>query len=388
MMHGLLNGWRRRCLLGLLLTLLWTPLAFAHKASDAYLVLSVPTDVAKAAQPTVMLQLSIALRDVDVGVESVDRDQDRTLTWGEIRQAMPTILAWVGDGLRLRCAGQAVPATWALESLERRSDGTYLRVASQAACAPTEALTLDYRLLRDLDATHRLLIGGTLHGTPLAMVALPQSNDAVTLHRGSTSGTSGMATLLRFFPEGVHHIATGYDHLAFLLALLLPIMLKRAPSKLAATLPPPGLGALVRTVTGFTLGHSLTLALATFGWITAPGWVEPMIAITIGIAALLNFYPQRWLRSDALALGFGLIHGMGFASLMLEAQIAAPLLPWALAGFNLGVEVGQLLGVALWCGVHLVLVRWRHYERVVVRGGSWALFGLALMWTGQRLWVS
>ena len=113
-----------------------------------------------------------------------------------------------------------------------------------------------------------------------------------------------------------------------------------------------------------------------------------MIAITIGIAALLNLYPQRWLRGDALALGFGLIHGMGFASLMLEAQIAAPLLPWALAVFHLGVEAGQLLGVALWCGVHLVLVRWRHYERVVVRGGSWALFGLALMWAGRRLWFS
>ena len=251
--EGLLQVWWRTCTVGLLCALLWMPQAFAHKASDAYLVLS----ATKAAQPTVMLQLSMALRDVDVGVESVDRDQDRTLTWGEIRQAMPAILAWVGDGLRLHCAGQALPVTWVFESLERRSDGTYLRVASQAACVSTQALSVDYRLLRDLDATHRLLIGGTLHGAPLAMVALPQSNDAVTLHLGSASGTSGLATLMRFFPEGVHHIATGYDHLAFLLALLLPIMLKRAPSRLATTPSSPGLGALVRTVTGFTLGHSL-----------------------------------------------------------------------------------------------------------------------------------
>ena len=60
------------------------------------------------------------------------------------------------------------------------------------------------------------------------------------------------------------------------------------------------------------------------------------------------------------------------------------MLPWALAGFNLGVEAGQLVGVALWCALHLVLVRWRGYELVVVRGGSWALLALALYWALER----
>jgi len=200
---------------------------------------------------------------------------------------------------------------------------------------------------------------------------------------------SGPAALAHFFPEGIHHIVTGYDHLAFLLALLLPIMLRPQDAAAAAEHPHRhrrGLVALITTVTGFTLGHSITLVLASLGWIASPGWVEPVIAVTIGISAFLNLHPVRWIRADALALGFGLIHGLGFSNVMREAGVTGPLLPWALAGFNLGVEAGQLVGVALWCGVHLALVRWRHYDRVVVRGGSWALLLLALYWAAQRLW--
>jgi hypothetical protein len=147
----------------------------------------------------------------------------------------------------------------------------------------------------------------------------------------------------------------------------------------------PGVWDLLRTVTGFTIGHSVTLILASLGWIASPAWVEPAIAVSIGVSALINIYPQRWLRSDYLAVGFGLIHGLGFSNIMREANISDSLLPWALAGFNLGVEAGQLAGVALWCGVHLVLVRWQRYEQVVVRGGSWALCALAVYWVVQRL---
>jgi HupE / UreJ protein len=207
--------------------------------------------------------------------------------------------------------------------------------------------------------------------------------------RPSSAAQSGPAAFAQFFPEGIHHIATGYDHLAFLLALMLPIMLRRAspaqPTALVAPDHRPGIGALLRTVTGFTIGHCITLVAATLGWITPPGWVEPAIAISIGISAWLNLYPVRWVRNDVLALCFGLVHGLGFSSLMREANVSDTLLPWALAGFNLGVEAGQIAGVVTWCGLHWLAVRWQRYEQVVVRGGSWALLALASYWTLQRL---
>jgi HupE / UreJ protein len=375
--------------------------ALAHKASDAYLQLGADdsqTAPSSNAAPRIGLKLSLALRDLDAAIDTLDVDNNRQLEWGEIRQNMPAIQSWVAQGLQMRCANDSLSLAWAFESLEQRSDGVYVRLASFITCSQAE-LGVRYQLMQHIDATHRLIIGGTLLGTSVAALASPHNKPDVILQLPlgsalSTSAQSGWSAFAQFFPEGVHHLATGYDHLAFLLALLLPIMLRQSPSlkpdaastaAFSAQPGRPGVWDLMRTVTGFTLGHSVTLFLASMGWIASPAWVEPAIAVTIGLSALLNLYPVRWVRSDALALGFGLVHGLGFSSIMREANVSGSLLPWALAGFNLGVEAGQLAGVALWCGVHLVLVRWQRYEQVVVRGGSWALLALAIYWAVQRL---
>jgi hypothetical protein len=376
------------CALGLAIGL--AAPAWAHKASDAYLQLSDRPASDKA--QTTALSLSVALRDIDLAIDTLDLDNNRELDWGEIKHRLPDIKAWIQTGLHLQCAGQDSAVDWVFASLEQRSDGIYTRWAASTTC-PDAQWAVRYQLLKDEDATHRLLVGGMLRGQALATVVSPQTGDKVVLAAASgAGGHSAWATLAHFFPEGVHHIATGYDHLAFLLALLLPITLRRAGAaqtsqQMASQVTPhsQGLKDLLRTVTGFTLGHSATLVLASLGFIGSPAWVEPMIAITIAISAGLNLYPVRWLRGDALALGFGLVHGLGFSNIMREAQVDSTLLPWALAGFNLGVEAGQLVGVMLWCAVHTLLVRWRGYHAVVVRGGSWALMALALFWTVQRL---
>ena len=388
---------------GVLLLFGAMPLAHAHKASDAYLSVAqavADTAVGVAAdKASVNLQLSLAVKDLDAALDTLDANNDRQLTWGEVRQAMPEILRRVGQDVQWRCADKPIPVGWALESLEQRSDGAYVRVAARLLCPPPLALSLHYGLFKEVDSTHRLIVGGSLDGQPLAAVLAPGVRASVELRKaqgpqGAQAGPAGMASLVHFFPEGVHHILTGYDHLAFLLALLLPISLlpislrlgKRKYAQGGGLLAPHGLLALVRTVTGFTLGHSVTLLLANIGWIQASAsWVEPAIAATIAVAALLNLYPVRWLRGDVLALGFGLVHGLGFSGVMAEAGVTGSLLLWGLAGFNLGVEAGQLAVVLLWCALHLALVRWAHYQAVVVRGGSWALTALAVLWMVQRL---
>ncbi len=370
--------------------------AWAHKASDAYLefIESAPfsdtLSVDKSAEKPVNVKFSIALRDLDAAIDTLDTNNDRSLVWGEIRQNLPIMQSWVSDGMRIDCNRRSLNLTWVFESLEERSDGVYVRLGTSVSCPNTGAISVDYQLMKTLDSTHRLLIGGTLLGQPLAAVLSPQIKHSLIIREDSNNraeGTaqSGLSAFAQFFPVGIHHIATGYDHLAFLLSLLLPIVLLRrykAASDHLATRP--GLAALLRTVTGFTLGHSITLVLATLGWIGSPAWVEPAIAVSIGISAWLNLYPVRWVRSDAIALGFGLIHGLGFSSAIREANVSASLLPWALAGFNLGVEAGQLVGIVLWCGLQLALARSQWYDRVVVRGGSWALLLLAGFWTIQR----
>jgi len=373
------------------------PSAWAHKASDAYLRVAGAGEADSARTDAVALQLSLALKDVDAALDLLDADGDRQLTWGEIRQATPAVAAWVGQGIRWQCGNAVLAPAWRFEALEQRTDGRYIRMAAALDCAATQALALDYRLMQGIDPTHRLLVSGQLGGQPLAAVLAPDGRSRTDLRTvgGSTveseaaTARSGPATLAHFVSEGVHHILEGYDHLAFLLALLLPITLLRrqgAAQALPAAGPWGGVKALLLTVTSFTVGHSVTLVLAGLGWVTVSGnWVEPAIAISIGVSALLNLFPVKGLRSDLLALCFGLVHGLGFSGALVEAGVSGGLLVWALAGFNLGVEAGQLMVVAVWCGVSLLLARWSGYRTVVVKGGSVALIVLSLYWTVQRV---
>ncbi len=342
-----------RGLLALLLLALGAGPCLAHKASDAYLLLapaagaanppaSPPAANANAAgHPAVRAELSIALKDLDAALPTLDADNDRALTWGEVRLALPQIIGWVENGFALQCAGRPLTLRFVFAAVEQRVDGHYVRLTAPLDCPAPAALVLDYALFEGIDASHRLLVGGALDGRPIAATTAPRAGRSLTLRAAAESPQaatataeqlapqSGTATLAQFFPEGVHHILSGIDHLAFLLALLLPIRLFRRRPTHATALDAArplskgdGVVALLRTVTAFTIGHSLTLGLASIGWIVVPpNWVEPAIAITIGISAALNLYPVRWIRTDVLALLFGLVHGLGFSEVMREAGI-------------------------------------------------------------------
>ena len=399
--------WGWALLVGLVATLAGATSAWAHKASDAYLRLADGPALVPAAPAggQLTLALSIALKDIDAALEQLDADGDRQLTWGEVRQSLPAIAQWAAQGMAWQCDATPAAPAWRFDALEQRSDGRYVRLAATLDCAPTQAVSLRYGLLQGIDPTHRLLVGGALGGQPVAAVLAPDATTGTDLRAAGPGGSAqgagasepgaapgGLATLLQFVGEGVKHILEGYDHLAFLLALLLPITLVRpaqgagAASVHGAAGGRAGLAALVLTVTCFTVGHSVTLALAALGWVTVTGgWVEPAIALSIGASALLNLFPVRGLRGHWLALGFGLVHGLGFSGVLVEAGISGSARLWALAGFNLGVEAGQLLGVALWCALSAVLSRWAGYRAVVVRGGSAALLVLSLYWTVQRI---
>ncbi|MCB2007639.1 MAG: HupE/UreJ family protein [Rhodoferax sp.] len=398
--------------------LVWWLLAFglagaalAHKGSDAYLDIrqlqpapqAGPSEAvpSRPEVPALRLSLSVALKDLDQ-VVAIDANGDARITWGEVRVATPALLAQLDRSARLDVAEKPDALTptdadcvlrWQSDGLEQRSDGVYFRAAATVRCAGASSLHLQYRLFREQDAGHRLLVAGRMDGDDLLATISPQQDAAVQLRHATVrrAATGQWQTLRDYFLLGVEHLLHGYDHLAFLLALVLPLQLRLRPfSRVGHAAQPEPLmdngWALLRTVTAFTLGHSITLVLATLGWTQADaGWVEPVIALSVAMTAALNLRPQPWLRVEALALVFGLVHGYGFAGLLVEAAAPDGLLPWALAGFNLGVEAGQLLAVAAW----VLAVQWvvgrPWYQRVVVRGGSVLLIGLSMAWFWQRL---
>ena len=406
--------------------------ALAHKGSDAYLEVQQQQQdqpagqgdnrdagnagIAGIAEKTRNFRfvLAVALRDLDL-VVPLDANADARITWGEVKAATPQVVALFNQRAALDVSA-GTPDTcrlhWQTDGLERRSDGVYLRATAQAVCPAGQALRFNYSLLKDEDSTHRLLVAGRIGGKDLLSTLSPQQGSlllspAVANMAGDdalaprAAASSQWSTLRDYFSLGIHHLLEGYDHLAFLLALVLPLQLslRRAPRAnglRAGAAGPVGPAsayanratwlALLRTVTAFTVGHSITLMLATLGLTQAsPVWVEPVIALSIGVTALLNMRPVAWIRVDVLALLFGLVHGYGFAGLLLEAAAPGGLLPWALAGFNLGVEAGQLTAVLGWVLVSQAVVGRTWYASVVVRGGSALLVLLAAWWFWQRV---
>jgi hydrogenase/urease accessory protein HupE len=350
---------------------------YAHKASDAYLRI----DSATPAQ----MHFSVALRDADRAIDTLDANQDRQLTVGEVKAAMPDMVRWVNQGIALRCAGQEQSLSFTFEALEQRSDGVFARLKANVpdSCELSNS-QMRYSLMQELDADHRVI---TSLAASSPDSASKQSSSALVLSPSSswtaldTSAPSIFKTLTSFITLGISHIGSGADHIAFVLCLVLSLKLWRDWK------------ALLTTVTAFTLGHSVTLIAATLGWVGSPSWVEPVIAASIAVAAALNLSSIRsswaqslWLRS-CVAMGFGLIHGLGFSGAMNEAQVPEAALLWALGGFNLGVEIGQLLIIALWSAFYLSIRSWVGYQRWIVRAGSICLMFIALYWTFERIGV-
>ena len=143
---------------------------------------------------------------------------------------------------------------------------------------------------------------------------------------------------------------------------------------------------VVAMVTLFTVGHSVTLALASLKLISvAPGLIEPAIALTIAVAAYDNIRPFLFGRRRLFAFLFGLVHGFGFASVLGELDLPTTGFVAALLQFNLGVEAGQLVIVTIAMAVLLALRRWRHYPLAFLRIGSGLALLIAMVWFVERV---
>jgi hypothetical protein len=191
---------------------------------------------------------------------------------------------------------------------------------------------------------------------------------------GSRQGT--LAVIRKFVPQGAYHILIGPDHLLFLIGLLL-------------------LGGPVRrlllVITGFTVAHSVTLALAVLGVVSPPGGVvEPVIALSIVYVGADNLLVREGRDMRVwIALVFGLIHGFGFASVLREMGLPTGALGWSLFSFNLGVEIGQV-AVAVVVAAALVAIRRRSdvAGRRVALVGSIGVIAAGVFWFIQRVFFS
>jgi hypothetical protein len=324
----------------------------------------------------------IALRDLD-RVLSLDANGDGALTWAELSAQEQTLTSYALSRLTLDEGGQPCRLRAQSLSLVEHSDGAYARLPIVAHClGATDQVTLRYQFLFDIDAQHRA-IARLVQGTRDRSLVLGAETRITTFSRE----LAGDDTSSSMIAEGIRHILAGLDHVLFLLALLLPVVLR---PKSAASSPAPSIRVALRdvfkVVTAFTIAHSITLGLATLGIATIPPRIiEPAIAASVAIAALDNLWPvfgkDRW----SVAFALGLLHGFGFSSALSDVGLSAGGLLQTLFAFNLGVELGQLAIVSLFVPLAFLFRRAWLYQFLVVRGGSLAIVVVSFVWLVERI---
>ncbi len=255
--------------------------------------------------------------------------------------------------------------------------------------APADRLTFGYDAIFHHLITHTAVVTlagdwrrGVTGEEPVLLGTMRDTNAAIIIDRSGGSWFQGFVAMFRL---GARHIAEGTDHLLFLLALVLPAPLVAAGRRWGGFAGGQmALRRIVKVVTAFTLGHSITLVLGVLGWARLPGaMVESAIALSILVSAVHALVPIFRGREVFIAGGFGLVHGLAFAATLLEFGLD----PWTLAssvlGFNLGIEAFQLL-VILVAMPWLVLLAQSHVYGPVRIAGAVLTGVAAATWFLER----
>jgi hydrogenase/urease accessory protein HupE len=287
-------------------------------------------------------------------VPALDANKDGTLAATELDAGQEAIQTALRSGVSVRadsgaCAG-ALLGTRLVEE-----DGVALETRFTCERAPTRA-SVELSLLQELPHGHRHLAHVPASNGSADAVLL---RGATTLEVGASAARGSVVGSLLWM--GVVHILSGIDHLVFLFGLILV---------------GGRLRGLLKTITAFTVAHSLTIALAVLGiWAPSPSFVEPAIALSVAYVGCENFFVKNADRRWLITFPFGLVHGFGFAGALGELAIPREQLIPALVSFNLGVEAGQLAVLA----VVLPLLLWARQRDWFLTYGVRALSAVVVL---------
>jgi len=317
-------------------------------------------------------------------ITDADSDQDQRLTRAELRAAAPAIQRFLRESVILEIdghrvdLGEALDPVWPPEAGEAIARPDWHSPASliafpfrETASAPPREVALTFTLFSQLGARHTVLGVFERRGQTQEVTFTSAEPDYLfdPSYVTSSEPEKVPAALRRFFKLGVEHIFLGYDHICFLLAL---IVVSR-------------FGELVKIVTSFTVAHSITLILAALKIVTLPPrLIECGIALTILYVAAENLWRRNITHRWVLTFFFGLIHGFGFANVLAELNLPRDATIRCLLSFNVGVEAGQLTIVAALFPLLRLLAGWRYAGQVKV-GISVAVGLFGLGWFIERV---
>jgi hypothetical protein len=360
---------------GLLGLVALAPRAQAHALSTSYLFVE---EQEQGSQP---VRWDLSLHDL-IWTVFIDADFDGLATWQEVQDARPAITAAVLAQLAMKRGGEPCALRVNDFALADHAEQHYLSVALLADCPRVGPLNIGGPLFLTGDASQRVLLRVTRGQETLTGVLSPGSPVW-----DEPARQSAWSSFVRFVGEGIWHVIIGYDHIAFVLLLLLPSVLRPVDGQWRGASGPGAVTRdIVTIITAFTIAHSITLALAVTKTVVLPSKpIEIAIAASIAVAGAFNLVPRLSGWRLPLAFGFGFVHGFGFANALSEIDAGGVSLLPLLGGFNIGVEVAQLGIVAIVLPLIYVARGRKWYAGGVLPLGSCALGVAGLVWLVQRL---
>lgn len=347
--------------------------ALAHSLNDSYLTLD-----ASGAQLDGTLQLAVDDLEIAIGLDS---NADRQVTWGEILQAGSAIDNYIEQRLIVSRNAAECSVNTGSFLIATLAGGPYVSIPLSGVCEnDTGALTVNYGLFIDVDSSHRGIAAIRFEQQSFNQVF---ASDRQRLELDG-SQTPWLSNLGHFIYEGIWHIWIGIDHVLFIIAMLVGLVVHRQrEAKMSARTISI---EILKLVTAFTVAHSLTLIVATLGLVSlSPGFVESTIALTVVISGINIIYPLFARHHWQVAFVFGLIHGFGFANVLADLDLEGAQFLLGLLGFNIGVEIGQLAIVLLAAPLLLALSRlqWsQRYGRVLA---GLLIAQIGVMWFLERI---
>ena len=359
--------------------------AKAHSVSESYLFMSLEKD----GVATGRFEFNKNDLKKTLGIELGEGNSDTVLA--HAKKTAPKVYDYIERHFQMIGDGQEPTLDFTEVTLHEGST-KYVQYYFKTHFDPLpNTLSFDYSIFYENDRLHRGLF--LLNYNPVTDTHYPEEHTALIFSPSDEPHTLDLREhippLLRpvdFIWQGILHIWIGIDHILFLVVLLLPSVLMRqdnqwepSPTFLKSAM------RILKIVTLFTVAHSITLGLAALDYISLSGrFVESMIAASIVIVALNNIFPKFKESNWLIIFGFGLFHGLGFASVMSDIPFRMQNLWKVLINFNVGVEIGQVV-VVFFCFVILYAIRRKgFYIPCILHLGSALAALVATFWFIER----
>lgn len=370
------------------LLFLFSQVALAHKADESYVFLKVFKDRIEG-------RYQITERDLGIGM---DLDLSQSLTEAKIAPVLPAIHAYLKENCYFKSSFGDHEIEFTTVDFLEVSYGTFIGLSFELSndTEIPDALEVKFDIVYDKKPKHRNKLiqaynwkAGIIDNEALISLTFSPGNGTKELDLTDGSIWKGFVNMVE---SGMYHIYIGLDHILFLLALLLPAVVRRKPGEtgiLSAWEPvdafKPDFWYVLRIVTFFTIAHTITLSLAALEIISLPSRiVESLIAFSIVLAAAHNIKPFRENETVGIAFIFGLFHGFGFASVLGEVGLGGEFMVLSLLGFNVGVELAQVIIICIAFPLLFALRRTKIYKPAILIGGSVALILIASYWFIER----